>query len=326
MKVAVVGAGAIGGYVGAMLGAAGENVTFVARGRNLEAIRANGFRVETDDGRQVQAAATAASSCEEAGAHDVVFLAVKAHQVGAIAPELRHLCHADTAIVTMQNGIPWWYFHRHGGALENRSLETVDPGGLIGRSVDPARLIGTVVYPAASLVAPGVVKVVEGRRITLGELGGATTPRLEAISAAMNTAGLKAPVTDDIRGEIWLKLWGNAAFNPISALTRATLAGMCRYPPTRELAAEMMRETQAVANALGVTFRVTIERRIAGAEQVGEHKTSMLQDLEQGKPLEIDALTGAVVELGRLTGQPTPHLDAIYAAVRLLEQTVSRKP
>ncbi len=322
MKIAVVGAGAIGGYVGAMLAASGESVTFVARGANLDAIRASGIRLTTEEGKDVRAPARAAGTCAEAGPHDVVFLAVKAHQVGAIAAELRHLCHADTTIVTMQNGIPWWYFHCHGGALENRSLEAVDPGGVIGRSVDPARLIGTVVYPAASLVAPGVVKVVEGRRITLGELSGATTPRLEAIAAAMNKAGLKAPVTDDIRGEIWLKLWGNAAFNPISALTRATLAGMCRYPPTRELASEMMRETQAVANALGVTFRVTIERRIAGAEQVGEHKTSMLQDLEQGKPLEIDALTGAVVELGRLTGQPTPHLDAVYAAVRLLAKTM----
>jgi 2-dehydropantoate 2-reductase len=321
VKVAVVGAGAIGGYVGASLSQGGEDVTFIARGANLAAIQSAGMRVTLEEGREIVARCAAFGACAEAGVQDVVFLTVKAHQVAALAPDLRHLCGDDTTIVTMQNGIPWWYFHGHGGALENTSLESVDPGGATGASIDARRLIGSVVYPAASLVAPGVVKVIEGRRFTLGELDGSQSPRLERITGRMTAAGLKAPATNDIRGEIWLKLWGNAVFNPISALTRATLEGIARFAPTRELAGNCMREIEAVANALGITFRVTMERRIAGAESVGAHKTSMLQDLEAGKPLEIEALTGAVVELGRLTGKPTPHLDAIYAAVKLLAQT-----
>jgi 2-dehydropantoate 2-reductase len=322
---AVVGAGAIGGYLGALLADSGERVSYIARGPNLEAIRARGMRVTLDDGREVAPAGSAAfANCREAGPHDVVLLTVKAHQVAAIAADLELLCHDGTVIVTMQNGIPWWYFHGVGGAFEGTSLESVDPGGAIGKVVDPARIIGSVVYPAASLVSPGVVRVVEGKRFTLGEPNGQITPRLEALSAALTKAGFKAPTTEDIRGEIWLKLWGNLAFNPLSALTRATLEGMCRFPLTRELARNMMKEAETIANALGVTFRVDVDKRIAGAEKVGAHKTSMLQDLEAGKAMEIDALTGAVVELGRLTNIPTPHIDAVYAAVKLLAQSVAR--
>ena len=324
MRIAVVGAGAIGGYLGALLAAAGDEVTFIARGANLEAIRDDGMTVVLEDGSEVTAkGARACALPREAGPHDVVLLTVKAHQVTAIAPELHHLCHDATSIVTMQNGIPWWYFQKHGGDYEGTPVRSADPDGSIGRLIDPERIIGSVVYPAANLVAPGVVHVVEGKRFTLGELDGATTPRVQAIADSLTKAGLKAPITGDIRGEIWLKVWGNLSFNPISALTRATLVDLVQYPLTRDLCVAMMREAEAIANKLGITFRVGIDRRIAGAERVGAHKTSMLQDLEQAKPLEIDALVGAVVELGRLTSTPTPHIDAVYACVSLLAKTVA---
>jgi 2-dehydropantoate 2-reductase len=324
VRVAVVGAGAIGGYVGGLLSAAGDDVTFIARGANLDAIQRRGMQVVLEDGTEVAAKnATAHERPSEAGPQDVIYLAVKAHQVTPIAPELHHLCHETTAIVTMQNGIPWWYFQRLGGEYEGREVRSADPDGSIARMVDPARIIGSVVYPAANLVAPGVVHVVEGKRFTLGELDGSEAPRIKAISESMTKAGLKAPITNDIRGEIWLKLWGNLSFNPISALTGATLVDLVRYPLTRELCIAMMREAETIANKLGVTFRVGIDRRIAGAEKVGAHKTSMLQDLEAGKPLELDALVGSVVELGRLTNTPTPHIDAVYACASLLAKTVS---
>ena len=324
MKVPVVGAGAIGGYVGALLSAAGEDVTFIARGSNLEAIQRSGIKVVLGDGTEVHARdATAHERPSDAGPQDVVFLAVKAHQVTPIAPKLDHLCHETTSIVTMQNGIPWWYFQRLGGPYDGHPVKSADPDGSIARLIDPARIIGSVVYPAANLVAPGVVHVVEGKRFTLGELDGSETPRVQTISASMTKAGLKAPITTDIRSEIWLKLWGNLSFNPISALTGATLVDLVKFPLTRELCIAMMREAEQIANTLGVTFRVGIDRRIAGAEKVGAHKTSMLQDLEQGKPLELDALVGSVVELGRLTNTPTPHIDAVYACTSLLAKTVA---
>ena len=326
MKVAVVGAGAIGGYVGGLLSAAGEDVTFIARGSNLQAIQRSGIKVVLEDGTEVHAKdATAHERPSDAGPQDVVFLAVKAHQVTPIAPELHHLCHETTSVVTMQNGIPWWYFQRLDGPYVGHPVKSADPDGSIARLIDPARIIGSVVYPAANLVAPGVVHVVEGKRFTLGELDGAETPRIQTISASMTKAGLKAPITNDIRSEIWLKLWGNLSFNPISALTGATLVDLVKYPLTRELCIAMMREAEQIANALGVTFRVGIDRRIAGAEKVGAHKTSMLQDLEQGKPLELDALVGSVVELGRLTNTPTPHIDAVYACTSLLAKTVAEQ-
>ena len=324
MKIAIVGAGAIGGYLGGWLAAAGEEVTFIARGANLEAIRARGMRVIGEDGKEVIAkGALAVEDMSAAGAQDVVLLTVKAHQVGAIAGELRHLCHDDTAIVTMQNGIPWWYFHKHGGEYEGTPVRSADPDGSIGRLIDANRVIGSVVYPAATLEAPGVVRVVEGRRFTLGELDGSSSPRAQAISESFARAGFKAPVISDIRSEIWLKIWGNLSFNPISALTHATLVDLLQFPLTRELSMEMMREAERIARKLGITFRVGIDKRIAGAEKVGAHKTSMLQDVEAGKPMEIEALVGAVVELGRLTGTPTPHIDAVYACVSLLARTLA---
>jgi 2-dehydropantoate 2-reductase len=324
MRIAVVGAGAIGGYLGARLSAAGEEVVFIARGANLAAIRAEGMRLIGEDGAEVRSVgARAVEKPAEAGAQDIVLLTVKAHQVAAIAPELRHLCHAQTAIVTMQNGIPWWYFHRHGGPYEGTPVRSADPDGSIGRHIDPARIVGSVVYPAANLIAPGVVQVVEGNRFTLGELDGSTSARVQAISASLTKAGFKAPVIADIRSEIWLKLWGNLSFNPISALTHATLVDICRFPLTRDLVAQMMQEAEAIANKLGVTFRVSIERRIAGAEKVGAHKTSMLQDIEQGRPIEIEALLGSVIELGALTQTPTPHISAVYACAGLLAHTLN---
>lgn len=322
MKIAVVGAGAIGGYVGGWLAAAGEDVTFIARGANLAAIRRDGMRVVGEDGTEVVARPAVHDRTGDAGPQDVVVLAVKAHQVAAIAADIEALCHAETSIVTMQNGIPWWYFHKHGGSYEGTPVRSADPDGSIARHIDASRVIGSVVYPAATLEAPGVVHVVEGKRFTLGEPDGSTSARAQAVSAAFTRAGFKAPVIADIRSEIWLKLWGNLSFNPISALTHATLVGLLQFPLTRELSVQMMKEAEAVANKLGVTFRVGIDKRIAGAEKVGEHKTSMLQDVEAGRPMEIEALVGAVVELGRLTDTPTPHIDAVYALVSLLAKTL----
>jgi 2-dehydropantoate 2-reductase len=324
MKFAVVGAGAIGGYLGVRLALAGESVVFIARGRNLEAIRAGGMTLVLEDGSEQTAAdVQAVERTADAGAQDVILLTVKAHQVAAVAPQLQALCHQDTVIVTMQNGIPWWYFYKHGGELEGRPVASADPDGTIAQHVDSRRIIGSVVYPAAELVQPGVVRVVEGNRFTLGELDGSTTPRIQAIAEAFVRGGLKAPVIADIRSEIWLKLWGNLSFNPISALTHATLVDICRFPLTRSLAAAMMTEAQQVAEKLGVTFRVSLEKRIAGAERVGAHKTSMLQDVEHGRAIEIEALVGSVAELGRMTGTPTPHIDAIYACASLLAKTLA---
>ena len=323
MKIAIVGAGAIGGYLGAKLAIAGEDVTFIARNKNLAAINAKGFRLILEDGSEQHApTAKAVQDMAEAGPQDAVLLTVKAHQVKDLLPGLRGLFGPQTVVVTMINGVPWWYFHKLAGPYEGRQLESVDPGGLLARHIEPERVIGSIVYPAAELVEPGVVKVIEGNRFTLGEPDGQRTPRIEALSQAMIRAGFKSPVSKDIRSEIWVKLWGNLSFNPISALTHATLEGICRDPQGRELAAQMMREAQAVGEKLGVVFKVSLDQRIAGAEAVGAHKTSMLQDVEHGRALELEALVGSVVELGRITGTPTPTIAAIYAAAGLLNRTL----
>lgn len=323
MKIAVVGAGAIGGYLAARLAAAGEEVTVIARGANLAAIRAHGLKLIQEDGGEIAATGLRAfEHPQEAGPQDYVLLALKAHQVEAIAPSIPSLFHERSAIVTLQNGIPWWYFYNHGGALAGRTVRSVDPSGAISQAIDPARIIGCVVFPAANLIAPGVIQVVEGNRFTLGEPDGSESARVKTLAEMLTRAGFKAPITADIRGEIWLKLWGNMTFNPISALTHATLVDICQFPLTRELAATMMREAEAVANKLDIRFRVGIERRIAGAERVGAHKTSMLQDIEQGRPIELEALLGSVVELGALTATATPCINAIYAVTRLLARTL----
>lgn len=321
MKFAVIGAGGIGGYLGARLALSGQSVSFVARGPNLQALRAEGIRLIEEDGSERHAKAVlACQNPAEAGPQDVVLLALKAHQVAAVAPSLGALLGPDTAIVTLQNGIPWWYFHKLPGPWEGRQLESVDPGGVIASHIDNARIIGSVVYPASELIAPGVVKVIEGNRFSLGEPDGSKSDRVQRIAEALQAAGLKAPVSSDLRAEIWLKLWGNLTFNPVSALTHATLAQICRYTPTRDLALGMMREAQQVAEALGVRFRIALERRLAGAEAVGEHKTSMLQDVEQGRPLELNALLGSVIELAHLTAIPVPRCEAIFACCSLLAE------
>jgi len=324
MKIAIVGAGAIGGYLGAKLANAGEAVTFIARNQNLAAIQKNGFRLILEDGREEHAPGVrAAQRMADAGPQDAVLLTVKAHQLGDLLPDLQALLGPNTMVVTMINGIPWWYFHRLAGAHEGRGLESVDPGGRIAACIPSERIIGSVVYPAAELVAPGVVRIIEGNRFTLGELDGSRSERIEALSQAMMRAGFKAPVSRDIRSEIWLKLWGNLSFNPISALTHATLEDICTFGPSRLLATNMMAEAQTVAEKLGVVFKISLEKRIAGAQAVGAHKTSMLQDVEHGRALELDALVGSVVELGRITDTPTPTIDAIFAATQLLAHTLA---
>src|ERR1700674_3262923 len=324
MKIAIVGAGAIGGYVGVQLALSGEDVTFMVRGANLDAIRKNGMKLIMNDGTEHTASKVKATNkYAEAGQQDIVILAMKAHQVEAVAHDVPKLFGPETIVVTIQNGIPYWYFNRHGGELAGSIVRSVDPTGLIGRKIPAERVIGCVVYPASELIAPGVVKHIEGDRFPVGELDGSSSVRVSRVSQCFTQAGFKAPILDDIRAEIWLKLWGNLTFNPISALTRSTLLDICQYPRTRELAAAMMAEAQTIAHKLGITFRVGLEKRIAGAEKVGKHKTSMLQDVEAGRAPEIEALVGAVIELGRLTHIPTPHIDAVYALTKLLAETIA---
>ncbi|WP_310389874.1 2-dehydropantoate 2-reductase [Roseateles sp.] len=325
MKFAIVGAGAIGGLLGTRLALAGEQVVFIARNQNLAAIRQRGFRLLLEDGSEQHGSqVSAVQHMVEAGPQDVVLLTVKAHQVAALLPELRALFGPHTLLVSMINGLPWWYFQKLGGAFEGRSLDSVDPGGLIAGQIEAERVIGSVVYPAAELVEPGVVRLIEGNRFSLGEMDGSRSPRIEALAQALMRAGFKAPISKDIRSELWVKLWGNLCFNPISALTGATLEDICRFAPTAELAAAMMAEAQTLAEKLGVTFKVSIAQRIAGAEAVGAHKTSMLQDLQRGRALELEALVGAVLELGRITATPTPHIAAVYAVTALLERTLAQ--
>ena len=326
MKIAIVGAGAIGGYLGARLSVAGEDVTFIARNRNLAVIQAQGFRLILEDGSSLHAPNVGAvEHMAEAGPQDAVLLTVKAHQVRELLPALRGLFGPKTLVVTMINGVPWWYFQKLAGPYQGLALSSVDPDGALAEQIEVDRLIGSVVYPAAELLEPGLVRVIEGNRFTLGELDGSRSERIEALSAAFMRAGFKSPVSRDIRAELWVKLWGNLSFNPISALTHATLDDICRFPPTRTLAERMMTEAQAVAEALGVKFKITLAQRLAGAEAVGAHKTSMLQDVEHGRALELEALVGAVVELGRITGTPTPNIEAVYAATSLLGQTLAQQ-
>ena len=323
MKIAIIGAGAIGGYVGVKLALSGEDVTFIVRGTNLDAIRQNGMKLIMLDGtEQVATNVKATNNYAEAGPQDIVILAMKAHQLASVLNELPELVGPNTTVVTMQNGIPFWYFHKHGGPFEGRRVHSVDPDGYISKMIPAEQVIGCVVYPASELIAPGVVKHIEGDRFPIGELDGSISERVTRISACFSKAGFKAPALKNIRAEIWLKLWGNLTFNPISGLTASTLLDICQYPLTRELAANMMGEAQQVAEKLGIGFRVTLDQRIAGAEKVGRHKTSMLQDIEAGRAPEIDALVGSVVELGRLTHTPTPHINTAYALVKLLAKTV----
>jgi 2-dehydropantoate 2-reductase len=323
MKIAIIGVGAIGGYVGIRLALAREDVTLIARGANLKALQTQGLRLQLADGTEEAAPhVRATADYAAAGPQDLVILALKAHQVAAVAPDVPKLFSPETVVIPMQNGIPYWYFYQHGGALAGTRVQSVDPTGEIGAHIPAARVIGCVVYPAAELLSHGLIKHVEGNRFPVGEPNGTASARVKRVAECFTRAGLKSPVLEDIRAEIWLKLWGNMTFNPISALARATLSGICQYPPSRALAAAMMSEAQSVAHKLGIAFRVPLEKRIAGAEKVGDHKTSMLQDLEAGRALEIDALLGAVVELARLTDTATPHLDTVHALTKLLARSV----
>ena len=325
MKICVVGAGAIGGMLGVKLALSGHEVSLILRGANLRAVQENGLMLIEESGNELLAKPiTATSNIAEVGAQDVVILGLKAHQVAAVAPELPTLMHSATRVVTMQNGIPWWYFHKLPGEYTGMPVRSVDPDGLIARSIPIDSVIGSVVYPASEVIRPGVIKVIEGNRFTLGEIDGSDTPSIRAISDAFKAAGFKAPVSGDIRSEIWLKLWGNLSFNPISALTHATLEDICTHAPTRQLAASMMTEAQAIGEKLGVQFKVSLEKRIAGAQAVGQHKTSMLQDVEQGRALELQALVASVMQMGQMTGTPTPTIDAVYALASLLGKNLQQ--
>lgn len=325
MKICIVGAGAIGGYLGARLALAGEDVTLIARGAHLAAIQRQGLKLVMNDGTEYVATNTKATSdMAEAGAQDVVIVAVKAHSLPGLALAMRVLYGSDTMVVTAQNGIPWWYFHKHGGAYEGRRIESVDPGGTIAANLEIDRVIGCVVYPATTLDGPGVVRHIEGDRFIIGELDGTKSERIRKLAQTLTNAGFKAPIRQRIRTDLWVKLWGNLAFNPISALTHATLIEIAQHPHTRALVTQMMAESKAVGEQLGITFGISIDQRIKGAEEIGAHKTSMLQDIEQGRATEVDALVGAVAELGRLVGVPTPHIDAVYASVKLREQILAK--
>ena len=321
MKVAVLGAGAIGAYVGASLARGGTDVHLIARGDHLDALRRDGVRVRSSRG-DFEARPPATDDPSEIGPVDFVFLGLKANSYASAGPLLEPLLHDETAVVAGQNGIPWWYFHGIDGKYAGRRIEAVDPDGAVSRVIPPERAIGCVVYAGTELAEPGVVQHLEGTRFTIGEPDGTLSRRCLAFSEAMVAGGLKCPVEERIRDEIWVKLMGNVAFNPLSALTRATLAGMCRHAPTRRLVGLMMEETLEIAHAVGAQPSVSIERRLAGAERVGEHKPSTLQDLEAGKPLELAALIDAVVELADLTGIDAPCLRAVAAASGLLAESL----
>jgi 2-dehydropantoate 2-reductase len=320
MNIAIVGAGAIGGYLGVKLAQSGVDVTFIARGENLKAIKANGMKLLLEDGSEIHAKNVKAASIDEATPHDYVFLTMKSHQVAPVANDIQKLCGPNSAVVTMQNGVPWWYFYNLAGEFQGTQLNSVDPESKVWNAIGPERVIGSVVYPAAELVAPGVVKLIEGNRFTLGE----KSERVTQLAQAMIAAGFKTPVSSDIRSELWVKLWGNLTFNPVSALTHATLEDICKFPLSRAVAEQMMKEAQLVGERVGVQFKIPIEKRIAGAQAVGAHKTSMLQDIEQGKAPELEALLGSVVELGVIAGIQTPTLNTVYALTRLLAQSIEQ--
>lgn len=316
MRICIFGAGAIGGYMGAKLAAAGADVSLVARGPHLAAMQARGLTLIEEGGTRT-VPVRAASDPAALGPQDYVIVTLKAHSVPAVVPQLSRLLGAEGTLVSGVNGLPWWYFHRHGGPLEGRRLESVDPGGLQWDGLGPDRVLGCVVYPAAEVVEPGTVRHLEGNRFSLGEPSGEKSDRALRLSEALTAAGLKAPVRPRLRDEIWVKLWGNLSFNPISALTGATLDRLCTDPGTRAVARSMMLEAQAIAERLRVKFPIDVERRIDGGAAVGAHRTSMLQDLEAGRPMEIEALVGSVAELGRIVNLPTPTIDTVLALVRL---------
>lgn len=321
MKICVFGAGAIGGYMGVKLAQAGADVSLVARGPHLAAMQAHGLKLVEQDGAETVVSVTASDNPADLGEQDYVIVTLKAHSVPPVVEKMQPLIGPNTTIVSGVNGVPWWYFYKIGGAHEGTRLESVDPGNAQWDGFGPERVLGCVVYPAAEVIEPGVVKHIEGNRFSLGEPDGSKSERAVALSQALSSAGLKAPVRPRLRDEIWVKLWGNLSFNPISALTHATLDVLCTDPGTRAVARGMMLEAQEIAEALGVRFPIDVERRIDGGAAVGAHRTSMLQDLDEGRPMEIDALVGSVQELGRVVGVPTPTIDTVLALVQLRART-----
>jgi len=319
MRFAIVGAGAIGAFAGAMLARSGEDVTLIARGAHLRAMQERGVRVRGSLG-EFEAHPAATDDPSSVGPVDVVLLTLKAHSLTEMAPRLEPLVGPETCVVSAQNGIPWWYFYRVGGEWEGTQLQSIDPGGVIARSIDPSRVIGCIVYPSTVIIEPGVVEHIDGTRFALGEPDGSKSERCRRIADAFIKAGLRCPIRTDIRHDMWVKLMGSVAFNPISALTRATLVEIVQCPETRELAGSIMSEAESVARRLGVEIGVSIEQRLDGAEKVGHHKTSMLQDVETGRPLELEAIVGAVVELGNKMGLSLPYTKAVYACVKLLAE------
>jgi 2-dehydropantoate 2-reductase len=315
VRIAIFGAGAIGGYLGVKLVRAEADVTFIARGPHLDAMRKNGVTLISEN-KRATVTARCTSAPEELGAQDYVFVTLKAHSLPAAAPQIARLLGPDTTLIMGVNGVPYWYFHGLDCPWRDRTIESVDPGGTVWRTLPPARVIGCVVYPAAEVTEPGVIEHTYGNRFSLGEPDGSKSERVQALSKILIAAGLKAPIRSQIRDELWLKLWGNLCLNPLSALTTSTLDLLAGEPDLRDVSRTMMREAEVVARALGVNFGVDLEKRIDGALEVGAHKTSMLQDLERGRPMEIDALLGAVVELGNLTGHQLPMCQAILALVR----------
>ncbi|RZW12572.1 MAG: 2-dehydropantoate 2-reductase [Rhodobacteraceae bacterium] len=325
MRICIFGAGAIGGYLGAKLARAGADVSLVARGPHLDAMRERGLTL-IEDGVTVTVPVRASGDPAELGAQDYVVVTLKAHSVPPVVDKMAPLIGPDTTIVSGVNGVPWWYFHMIGGSLEGTRLESVDPGNVQWNGFGPDRVLGCVVYPAAEVAEPGVIRHVDGNRFSLGEPSGEKTDRAVRLSKALGEAGLKAPVRPKLRDEIWVKLWGNLSFNPISALTHATLDVLCTDAGTRDVARAMMQEAQEIAEKLGVKFPIDVERRIDGGAAVGAHRTSMLQDLEAGRPMEIDALVRSVQELGWITETPTPMIDVVLSLVRLRARVAGLYP
>lgn len=319
MKFLIAGAGAIGAYIGAMMARAGFDVTLFARGPHLQAMRQHGVQVKSAAG-DFEAHPKIAGTLAEVGPVDVVFLGVKAHSLPQLAPQLDPVLGPETTLVSTQNGLPWWFFQGFGGEWDGLRLERVDPGGAISSAIEARRVLGSIVYFSTEISAPGVVQHIEGNRISLGEPNGTRSDRCRQIAEAMVASGLRAPITTHMRNEIWVKILGNLAFNPISALTGATLVQMTKHPEVCKLVREIMCEAAAVGERLGLELPVSIEQRIAGAAKVGEHKTSMLQDLEAGRPLELEAIVGAIVELGEKVGVPMPRTTTVYACTKLLAE------
>jgi 2-dehydropantoate 2-reductase len=319
VRIVIAGAGAIGGYIGARLARAGADVVLFARGPHLRAMQERGLRVKSADG-DFEVRPSVSGDLAAIGTADVVFLGVKAHSLTTLAPGLRVLYGPDTVVVSTQNGIPWWYFQGVGGELDGLRLERVDPGGAVAAAIEPRRVVGSLAYFATDIVEPGVIRHTEGNRISFGEPDGSRSERARAIAEALIGAGFRCPITTRIRHEIWVKLLGNVAFNPISALTGGTLEELARHPEVSQLIRTVMAETEAVAAKLGIELPISIDQRMAGAEKVGAHKTSMLQDLEAGRPMELDAVVGAVLELGDRLGVPMPATRSVYACTKLLDE------